>query len=767
MEAVADEVTGAVRAAAEAVAAATGADLRAHGLEHRVKQPASLARAIEAALADGDTVAEALADVGDRLRFTLVTGAEGYTGAVQAVLARLGGFGGGSAVDVKNFWAPGNRFLGLNATVTPPSGPAFEVQFPTQASLDVSARTHADYEVVRLGHTAAGATEVLPALGRILDANAAVGLGSALPVGAAEAFGAPKDTSAAAFVRKNPAGVAAYRSALADLGVDAATHLRSAGVTPATADHLAVLIEGDPDGARHPDLLGGPPRDPAAAEEPVRGPPGSARGPAVEPADGGLGDGAGGRGPGADPGVGRGHRPGEGGEPGAGRAPGPRAGDDAAGHLTAVAGALGGAPELVARVAGHDVVRVGPRLAVVGPDGPVDPDAALRQVADALAADPAQAELTRSLADGLRTGTVPYVQVGTGPDGVPVATERPTTPTWQPGQDETGVPRSTVEADRYTPPGPEDVAGLAAAHRAAQGRLVERIADWLGAVNPHYGDAPGRDGAQPARFNCGDSSRRLADAVQGVAVSPAHLDLRLGEGSEMWTWTGVRPEPLTAPDPGTDASGAPLPEDTSAFTEQAWAAVAEQLAGQPVGSVAVVGVDWSVAGEERGEGGGHWFNAVVGPDGLLWVDAQSASVGPWPPGYGDPIWNVEAAVRPPGGAWRGLDLDRPGTGNAGAAGDRAGADLAEQLRAPAAGGPLAGPAAGGRLGGAPGDPRTGDGDLRGAGRSGSARPVEPGAVGDRRAAGAGDRAGGLTPRAAGLPGDPGRGGSTYLVQQGS
>ncbi|GHE11329.1 toxin glutamine deamidase domain-containing protein [Klenkia taihuensis] len=529
---------------------------------------------------------------------------------------------------------------------------------------------------------------------------------------------------------------------------------------------------------------GGPLTDDGGAAQPRAGgglhpaEPGSGL-PAGGPVDGGRGlpadhdgDLAGSQVPGAGPDGGPGApglpgaRPAGGGEPGSDPArtggvhhdgAGVRggAGDAGAqpGLLTAVADALGAAsgvaPEVVARAAGHDVVRVGPRLAVVGPGGPVDADAALGQVARALAQDPAHGTLAQELADGLRTGSVACVQVGTGPDGAPLAQELPTTSTWQPGQDETGVPRQVVEAGRYTEPPAGTAERLRDAVRASGGDL----AAWLAQVNPQFHDLPPTSPeAGDWTNNCGDVSRRVADAVQGLGATPARGDTHRGEGAEMWAWAGVRPGPgdgLVAPtpvaEPGTD--GPPPVDDTTAFTRDAWDAVARALEGRPVGTVAVVGVDWHATGLPRGPLGGHWFNAVVGPDGLLWVDGQDGSIGRWPPSYRDTIWNIEAIARPPGGAWEAVGLGRPGADDGGDGG-RAGPGLAVTRPDASAGAGVDGAAVPGRRAGLPGDPGARGVDLPGAAGRGPAGPVQPQQDPAGGLRGPGGRAGELTPEQA-------------------
>ncbi|MCO7222497.1 toxin glutamine deamidase domain-containing protein, partial [Klenkia sp. PcliD-1-E] len=469
------------------------------------------------------------------------------------------------------------------------------------------------------------------------------------------------------------------------------------------ADVAVPVARGDVLGAVAERAAGSPPA--GLGRGPVDG------GPVGPDADGQ--DGLGGRGPGVG-----------GDRPGAGAPDGLTAGDDVvrsalgAGHGTAV--------EPLGRFAGHDVVRVAGSLAVVGPAGAVDPDAALGEVAAELAADPDRQSTHAEFADALRRGSVRYLQATGAVDGTVDLVERPTSPTWQPGQDETGVPRDVVDRGRYTAPGADVEAALRAAHRAAQGEL----AGWVGAVNPHLGEHPvGSTGSEQWTNNCGDCARRVADAVQGLAVRAAWGDPRLGEYAEMWGWTGDRPSAqAVAPEPSVDPDGRPVVDDTSAFTTSVWADLGRALRGAPVGTVAIVGVDWHVPGLARGRAGGHWFNAVVTDRGLLWVDGQDGTAAGWPPSYPNTIWRGEAVVRRPGAAWEGVDLGAGRDGGDAGGGGRSGAPL-DGDRRPGDGGPLGGEPVPGRLAGdAADDPARGSA-AAGAGRPGAAgapRPGDPG-----------------------------------------
>lgn len=326
-ERVADQVT----ALLQGVLTTVGPELGLAGLAHRVKAPASIARAIQPlrrlrALSATDAVAT----LNDRLRFTVVVPVDGYTATVQRVLAGLQEQG--LTVRAKSFWRPGNRYLGLNVVVRGgPDDVPFEVQFPTPDTHDVGHDTHPDYELHRLPVELAGPLAQVPALGRILDANALSELDERIPAGV-EDFGTPKDTGPATALAADAELVDAYLNALAERGTSVVEHLLEQEVTRPTARLLADIIEGERSATgRGTGLPGGPgPRDGGGVER-LRGPPGAvddaARGglPAGPgPVGGGPGGGAGARAEGPGPG-GRGDHPGRPRESG-GRGPGDGAG---------------------------------------------------------------------------------------------------------------------------------------------------------------------------------------------------------------------------------------------------------------------------------------------------------------------------------------------------------------------------------------------------------------------------------------------------------
>lgn len=120
------------------------------GLEHRMKGKASLSRKIAADVDDkGVTAAKAAAEISDANRYTMVFRANEYTrGAEQAMQAlKERGY---EIEKVKNYWAQGNAYRGINIIAKTPGGQRFELQFHTPASYAMKTKTnHKWYEVWR------------------------------------------------------------------------------------------------------------------------------------------------------------------------------------------------------------------------------------------------------------------------------------------------------------------------------------------------------------------------------------------------------------------------------------------------------------------------------------------------------------------------------------------------------------------------------------------------------------------------------------------
>ncbi|MFD0593571.1 hypothetical protein ACFQZ4_14450 [Catellatospora coxensis] len=122
--------------------------LQMPGIDHRVKELASLVRKylVEGRFFGVEGFPER---ANDAVRFMVrLPEGEGYRPAFDAVRSGLEAQGY-QLTDIKNFFASGNRFLGLNVTFTSPTGQLFEVQFPTENSERAWILTHDAYEVLR------------------------------------------------------------------------------------------------------------------------------------------------------------------------------------------------------------------------------------------------------------------------------------------------------------------------------------------------------------------------------------------------------------------------------------------------------------------------------------------------------------------------------------------------------------------------------------------------------------------------------------------
>ncbi len=201
------------------------------GQSHMVKGAGSLARkyADELALADAEDrppqpVQDFLAGTNDIVRYSMAVPENAYTGErIVAVLERLNDMhytaADGSRIDpdqaVKNFWARGNRFYGLNVTLREPSGHLFELQFPTERSFNAGKLTHKEYEVVRQDDFSM--QKRVEAFLHILEINKNAGLPDHVP---ADLTGLPdaRHTSFSEWVRKRPDEWSEYEQELAERG---------------------------------------------------------------------------------------------------------------------------------------------------------------------------------------------------------------------------------------------------------------------------------------------------------------------------------------------------------------------------------------------------------------------------------------------------------------------------------------------------------------------------------------------------------------------
>ena len=285
----------------------------------------------------------------------------------------------------------------------------------------------------------------------------------------------------------------------------------------------------------------------------------------------------------------------------------------------------------VARALKRDAEAI--RAAAQGVRGPAG-DAARRLVGTLLEAARDCERAAGALSHAAEAG-VGYARrnaVGSGARGLPSTDDAP----------DSGSGFELADDTRYVHPG--------AQHEAYFRQLVELFgpdnpSGWISAGNPLYG----RDFRWTK--NCGPSARSFADTFQGVSSIPALGDSKddpPGELQEMWDALGARPESRLT-------NTAANPEE---FTQDAYRRLEAALAGEPPGTVAIIGVDWDLPDRERGKAGGHWFNAYIDHDGVVkWADEQQGRVAGWPPGYVTPIWQIEGVVRRSAfDEWKGIVL---------------------------------------------------------------------------------------------------------------
>ncbi|BCB82511.1 hypothetical protein Pflav_089210 [Phytohabitans flavus] len=198
--------------------------------QYRVKELPSLARKfVDAHALEGTSPEDFLAEVNDRVRFSVLTPEHRYGEVVTTVLDSLTARGY-TVDDVKNFWRPGNRHNGVNVTLRSPDGFTLEVQFPTEASRAVGKQTHQLYEIIRL-ETATPEARVDAYL-EILRLNRVNGIADRMPAGM-DRLPEAIDTSFEKWTRRKPAVWADYQRRLAEQGVTFAEIVAERGLTPA------------------------------------------------------------------------------------------------------------------------------------------------------------------------------------------------------------------------------------------------------------------------------------------------------------------------------------------------------------------------------------------------------------------------------------------------------------------------------------------------------------------------------------------------------
>jgi hypothetical protein len=204
------------------------------------------------------------------------------------------------------------------------------------------------------------------------------------------------------------------------------------------------------------------------------------------------------------------------------------------------------------------------------------------------------------------------------------------------GRQGPGDSRPSQEPGRYAGPRRRDARALddlVAQHGA------DSPGDWVHAINPNF--ATGR---QEWTNNCGECARSFAQTYQGDAPRAAWGDTspNPGEDHEMREWAdNVVPDTR-------EFTGTPSQQSLDTFSRQTYDEIGRELAQQPSGTVAIIGVDWArqLPSGQWVPNGGHWFNAYVDKNGdVMWVDAQNGTHRPWPPVYGRPIHRGDAVFR--------------------------------------------------------------------------------------------------------------------------
>ncbi|MFC7547928.1 toxin glutamine deamidase domain-containing protein [Plantactinospora sp. GCM10030261] len=218
------------------------------GTDKRVKELASLARTVVGTYVDeAPDIAGFVAETKDLVRFSVRTSPADYGRTVRDVLDGLRDQGYRLAGDraIKNFWRPGNRYLGLNVNLRDRSGNLLEVQFPTDISWEVGIRTHRLYEIVRLD--VAPPSDRVDAFLEILRLNRDGGLAGRLPEGL-DQLPLPKDTSFEGWVDERPGIWSTYLASLTDSGRTFADVVRAHGLTTADFPQASKLGLGDDHG---------------------------------------------------------------------------------------------------------------------------------------------------------------------------------------------------------------------------------------------------------------------------------------------------------------------------------------------------------------------------------------------------------------------------------------------------------------------------------------------------------------------------------------
>jgi len=117
------------------------------GLENRLKTQASLSEKISTR-AGKSSLVDATGQIHDSVRYTMKFDDKNYVQSTSNVINELRAKG--YVVNPKNNWSKGNPYYGVNAQVVTPTGVKMELQFHTNSSLSLKAKTHPIYEELRI-----------------------------------------------------------------------------------------------------------------------------------------------------------------------------------------------------------------------------------------------------------------------------------------------------------------------------------------------------------------------------------------------------------------------------------------------------------------------------------------------------------------------------------------------------------------------------------------------------------------------------------------
>lgn len=145
------------------IALATSANGEMVKLEHRLKTEASATRKLNKHLAEHPEAEPGAVILQDMLRYTMRVEDEppgNYVETIRRALATLEKDGHAVTL-VKNSWARGDNYSGVNVVLKTASGLPWELQFHTSASLKVQHETRAQYEELRRQSTPVDRQRVL------------------------------------------------------------------------------------------------------------------------------------------------------------------------------------------------------------------------------------------------------------------------------------------------------------------------------------------------------------------------------------------------------------------------------------------------------------------------------------------------------------------------------------------------------------------------------------------------------------------------------